>query len=354
MIKFSITVKQNGEEIKEYSFCLREGERLVVGRSACDVSLYDPRVSQEHFSIENNAEQLLVKDLESANHTWVDGIPIKNYSVRMPTKIVIGDNELLVGSPEIIDEANELPVEEKEAAVELTAGRSPTVFGHIEDSPMFIEKAFTAPQRQEGQDSEVEHKKSLSEHIWYFLAYARAWFMGPHALCEYIQSHALPRFRAWFVFSAVVMVLIQALRYDSWFSVSLFLLPGLVFSSLVHVFIGLFFLQLFWMNGIDTSFKLGSLFKGCEGQEGAGWRLKFVFYVICCLPLVCLAVISLRGLEGFRFVVCLAAALFYRHYLLVLTKELFGYNLEHSKKRMYSYIPLVYSFILFYVFAVIF
>ncbi len=47
---------------------------VTVGRGAsADVIVNDPALSREHFIIEQQGREYLLKDLKSQNGTWVDG-----------------------------------------------------------------------------------------------------------------------------------------------------------------------------------------------------------------------------------------------------------------------------------------
>ena len=52
---------------------------LIVGRSdICDVYLDDPKLSRQHFVIENSGGSLFLQDLGSRNGTWLNGIAVKD------------------------------------------------------------------------------------------------------------------------------------------------------------------------------------------------------------------------------------------------------------------------------------
>lgn len=69
---------------------------LIVGRAdICDIYFDDPRMSRQHFSLEQKGEELFVTDLNTTNGTMVNGIRI-----RQRRKLNAGDI-ITVGSVEI-------------------------------------------------------------------------------------------------------------------------------------------------------------------------------------------------------------------------------------------------------------
>jgi pSer/pThr/pTyr-binding forkhead associated (FHA) protein len=87
---------------------------LTVGRGyAADLSLTDPEVSREHASVRVDGTTVVVEDLESANGTKVNGVPIES-----ATRLEHGD-VMTVGTTDI-----EVRVETGEEA--LSAPATPT------------------------------------------------------------------------------------------------------------------------------------------------------------------------------------------------------------------------------------
>src|SRR4051812_47135548 len=73
-------------------FPVLPGQTLTAGRtSQCDLQLDDPSVSRRHCTIELDASGLLrVRDLESANGTFVNERPVKEASARPGDLIRLG------------------------------------------------------------------------------------------------------------------------------------------------------------------------------------------------------------------------------------------------------------------------
>lgn len=69
--------------------------RMVAGRNSADISLNDPSCSRKHFSMERMANgKLLVKDLLSANGTFVNGRRISVAAIGPGDQIRVGDTVL--------------------------------------------------------------------------------------------------------------------------------------------------------------------------------------------------------------------------------------------------------------------
>jgi len=80
-------------------FWIRPGQRVTVGRTdAADFSLKrDHRVSSTHFSLECRPTECLIRDLKSANGTWLDGQKIEQAVLADGMVITAGGTELRVG-----------------------------------------------------------------------------------------------------------------------------------------------------------------------------------------------------------------------------------------------------------------
>ncbi len=71
------------------SFRLREGEKLILGRSEdADLQVLDPSLSRRHCSIERIDDNFYVSDFGSANGTLVNGKPVKERTLLKPGDIV--------------------------------------------------------------------------------------------------------------------------------------------------------------------------------------------------------------------------------------------------------------------------
>jgi diguanylate cyclase (GGDEF)-like protein len=77
-------------------FPLGAGEEIVLGRREdADIQIHDDGVSRRHASITVEGEGALVRDLESANGTYVDGRRVPEAHVRDGARIQIGGQTTL-------------------------------------------------------------------------------------------------------------------------------------------------------------------------------------------------------------------------------------------------------------------
>ncbi len=75
---------------------VREGETIVIGRgSKCDVRLEDGAASRQHAEIKGKQKSCLIRDLSSANGTYVNG-------KRVETKEIADGDVVQIGATRII------------------------------------------------------------------------------------------------------------------------------------------------------------------------------------------------------------------------------------------------------------
>jgi diguanylate cyclase (GGDEF)-like protein len=77
-------------------FPLSNGRELVIGRrDDCDVQIRDEGVSRRHASVEVHGEGAVLKDLGSANGTWVDGKREQSARLADGTRVQVGGQTTL-------------------------------------------------------------------------------------------------------------------------------------------------------------------------------------------------------------------------------------------------------------------
>src|SRR5437867_8299160 len=82
------------------AYALSPGQSLTAGRtSQCDLQLDDPSVSRRHCTIAFESGMLRVRDLESANGTFVNERPIKDATARPGDLIRLGGAIIEVRDP---------------------------------------------------------------------------------------------------------------------------------------------------------------------------------------------------------------------------------------------------------------
>ncbi len=67
----------------------------ILGRKKADININDPKVSAKHASIEINEENVVLRDLESVNGVFLDGVKIGECRISPGDMITIGSTELL-------------------------------------------------------------------------------------------------------------------------------------------------------------------------------------------------------------------------------------------------------------------
>ena len=66
------------------------GAKTIVGRENADVSTGDPTMSVHHFEIEKRDGEFYIRDLDSTNHTKVNGQKIKATTLKSGDRIQAG------------------------------------------------------------------------------------------------------------------------------------------------------------------------------------------------------------------------------------------------------------------------
>ena len=71
--------------------------RLTIGRESTNqICLADLAVSRRHCVIERREDDFLIRDLESYNGTYVNGVPVKERVLAHSDRIIVGDSHFLV------------------------------------------------------------------------------------------------------------------------------------------------------------------------------------------------------------------------------------------------------------------
>jgi len=74
--------------------------RLVIGRgSDCDLMLDEPEMSRRHAVIENAGDDIFLRDLGSANGTYVNGVQVKDAVLHPGDQIAFDRNRFLLEAP---------------------------------------------------------------------------------------------------------------------------------------------------------------------------------------------------------------------------------------------------------------
>ena len=74
--------------------------KLVIGRgSECDLVLDEPEMSRTHAQIELSANEMYLRDLGSANGTFVNGVQVRDASLFTGDQIAFDRNRFLIEAP---------------------------------------------------------------------------------------------------------------------------------------------------------------------------------------------------------------------------------------------------------------
>jgi pSer/pThr/pTyr-binding forkhead associated (FHA) protein len=73
------------------AFALGESKEVIVGRDeTCDVRIFAPSVSREHCSIEQDGDQLVLRDLGSTGGTYLGGKKVEKVRLEDGMEIGVG------------------------------------------------------------------------------------------------------------------------------------------------------------------------------------------------------------------------------------------------------------------------
>ena len=89
-----VELVSNKEGVRSKSFQLEDTERIVLGRGQdADVQILDSGLSREHCAIERRGPEVVLKDTESRNGTWLNGLRVTESPLRSGDIVRIGGVE---------------------------------------------------------------------------------------------------------------------------------------------------------------------------------------------------------------------------------------------------------------------
>ena len=95
--------------------------RLVIGRgSECDLILDEPEMSRQHAVIENFGDGVYLRDLGSANGTFVNGVQVRDAVLHPDDQIAFDRNRFLLEAPSLPLRDDAAPVPEGEVNITQT------------------------------------------------------------------------------------------------------------------------------------------------------------------------------------------------------------------------------------------
>jgi pSer/pThr/pTyr-binding forkhead associated (FHA) protein len=90
--------------------------KLLIGRgSDCDLILDEPEMSRHHAVIENFGDGIYLRDLGSANGTFVNGVQVRDAVLHADDQIAFDRNRFLLEAPGLPARAEGAPVREHDA-----------------------------------------------------------------------------------------------------------------------------------------------------------------------------------------------------------------------------------------------
>ena len=82
-------LNRSGDMIKAYA--LGDRDELIVGRDeSCDIRIKARSVSREHCSIEQDGQEVLLRDLDSTGGTFLDGERVESVRIENGMEFTIG------------------------------------------------------------------------------------------------------------------------------------------------------------------------------------------------------------------------------------------------------------------------
>src|SRR5262245_42775660 len=88
--------------IGDQAFELNVGQTYVVGRTVTsDIAIFDFTISRQHAEIEVNPTTITVKDLESANGTFINGVRITQGMLAIGDSVTFGKKAFELQTSEI-------------------------------------------------------------------------------------------------------------------------------------------------------------------------------------------------------------------------------------------------------------
>jgi len=89
MMELHVCNRKDGAFLK--AFALGDSDEIIVGRDeTCDVRINAPSVSREHCAIEQQGEELVLRDLGSTGGTFVDGDRVETVRITDGMEVTVG------------------------------------------------------------------------------------------------------------------------------------------------------------------------------------------------------------------------------------------------------------------------
>ena len=81
----------NRDGILHRAFALGENKEVIVGRDeTCDIRIMAKSVSREHCAIEQDGEELVLRDLGSSGGTYLEGNRVEKVKLHDGVEVAVG------------------------------------------------------------------------------------------------------------------------------------------------------------------------------------------------------------------------------------------------------------------------
>lgn len=188
-VKVTLLFKPGSADVLEYEMT---GDEIVIGRGKdCDVVLTDKRSSRKHALLKRQGAILTLRDLNSANGTFVDGRQITEETLE-------GEHTIKMGDAEFTFKAVHSKFEEQAAAIEAVSAPSLDSSGAFSQPPTFTHSAIPMPPASYNSPE-------------FALGQAQVATAQPKSLLA--KFRALPKRKQW-VYTAVMVAIAFELFWD--------------------------------------------------------------------------------------------------------------------------------------------
>ncbi len=99
--KLSLAIIQGNSQGKIYQI---DKPRMVLGRANTDIVVNDMEVSRQHAALEVFSDRCIIRDLNSTNGTYVDGVKIKLHPLENHSEFRVGNTTMMLIITGITDE----------------------------------------------------------------------------------------------------------------------------------------------------------------------------------------------------------------------------------------------------------
>jgi pSer/pThr/pTyr-binding forkhead associated (FHA) protein len=150
--------------------------RLVIGRDAeCDLVLDEPEMSRRHAMIEVTPQEIYLRDLGSANGTYVNGVQVKNTALYSGDQIAFDRNRFLIEAPGTPTRKEDLGGSDSSQRAQAQAAAQSNVTQTLKairpsEQATGVMSPVTAPLADQGRAKPSESAPTTGWNPWYLIA----------------------------------------------------------------------------------------------------------------------------------------------------------------------------------------